>query len=157
MKFAADTNVSVEKSRAELEQILTRFGADCFGYIADKDKAMIQFRANGKNVRFFLPLPDRNAARFTNINAWRVRSESAARQMWEQECRSSWRTLCLCVKAKLAAVDAKIVSFDEEFLAHIILPDGRTAGEMMLPQIDNCYRSGQMPAFTLALPERAIA
>ncbi len=30
MKFAADTNVSVEKSKAEIESTLSRFGADQF-------------------------------------------------------------------------------------------------------------------------------
>ncbi len=135
MIYAADTSTSVEKTRAELETVIGKFGADAFGYMADNGRAAITFRAHGKGVRFFLPLPSRTA-----------------QKEWEQGCRSAWRCLFLCVKAKLVAVEAKITTFEEEFMAHIVLPSGRTAGEEILPMINDAYRTGHMPEFTLALP-----
>jgi hypothetical protein len=30
-------------------------------------------------------------------------------------------------------------------MANIVLPDGKTVGEFMRPQIESAYRSGQMP------------
>jgi len=48
-------------------------------------------------------------------------------------------------KAKLEAVEAGISVFDEEFLAHIVLPDGRTVGQFMTPQIEEVYAHGRMP------------
>lgn len=141
MSYAADTSVSVEKTRAELETTLSRFGADAFGYMTDNGRAAITFKASGKFVRFILPLPKKDDPKFTHYffrgNAWdkRERTPEAAMKDWEQSCRSAWRALFLCVKAKLVAVDAKITTFEDEFMAHIVLPSGRTAGEEILPMI----------------------
>ncbi len=159
MIYAQDTSVSVEKTRAELESTLGRFGADAFGYLTDAGRAAITFKVNGKFVRFILPLPRPDEKRFTEYRGrggklW-LRTADSARRDWEQCCRSSWRALFLAVKAKLVAIDAQISTFEQEFLAHIVLPDGRTAGEIMIPEITQAYQTGRMPAFTLALPENA--
>jgi len=159
-KFAEDTSVSVEKTRAELETVLNKFGATSFGYLTEPGRAIIGFRFHDKNIRFFLPLPSPTENRFTEYKRgeWgslQRRTPDAARSLWEQACRSAWRALFNCVKFKLVAVDCKITSFEEEFLAHVVLPDGRTAGEMMIPQIDEAYKSGLMPRFTLALPHHS--
>ncbi len=42
--------------------------------------------------------------------------------------------------------EAGITIFEDEFMAHIVLPDGRTVGEYMLAPIEDSYRTGQMPA-----------
>lgn len=44
-RYAADTSVSVERSKAEIEKTLTRYGASAFAYGWEGDEAMIQFRA----------------------------------------------------------------------------------------------------------------
>ena len=62
-----------------------------------------------------------------------------------QACRQRWRALLLVIKAKLEAVTAGISTIETEFLANIVLPDNTTAGEWMIPQIDQAYRTGQMP------------
>lgn len=155
MIYAADTSTSVEKTRAELETVIRKFGADAFAYASDTDRAMIMFRSRGKQVRFVLPLPSASDKQFTRLPPPRdhiPRSAGVPERMWEQACRSSWRALFLCVKAKLVAVEAKITTFEQEFMAHIVLPNGRTAGEEILPQIEDAYRTGKMPTFTLALP-----
>ncbi|GAG36103.1 unnamed protein product [marine sediment metagenome] len=59
--------------------------------------------------------------------------------------RQKWRALSLVIKAKLEAVESGISIFEEEFLAHIVLPDGRTIGDFMIPQIKTIYSSGKMP------------
>jgi hypothetical protein len=64
---------------------------------------------------------------------------------WEQACRQRWRALALVVKAKLEAVECGISTFEEEFLAWMMLPDGSTVGDRMLPQLETAYRTGQMP------------
>ncbi len=43
------------------------------------------------------------------------------------------------------AVIAGISTIETEFLVNIVLPDNTTAGEWMLPQIDQAYRTGEMP------------
>jgi hypothetical protein len=50
----------------------------------------------------------------------------------------------LCIKAKLEAVEAKIETFEEAFLAHVVLPDGKTVGEHALPAVAAIYKGGQL-------------
>lgn len=47
-RFARDTDVSVEKSRAEIERILLRYGASRFAYYSDEHGAKIAFSAKGR-------------------------------------------------------------------------------------------------------------
>lgn len=54
--------------------------------------------------------------------------------------------LALVIKAKLEAVAAGITSFEDEFLAHIMLPSGGTVGEWARPQLEVAYSTGAMPA-----------
>jgi hypothetical protein len=49
------------------------------------------------------------------------------------------------IKAKLEVVESGISVLDEEFLAQIVLPDGSTAGDFLVPQIERAYESGEMP------------
>ena len=58
------------------------------------------------------------------------------------------------IKAKLEAVTAGISTVEAEFLANVVLPDNRTAGEWMLPQIDRAYRTGEMPPMLPAADPR---
>ena len=51
----------------------------------------------------------------------------------------------LVIKAKLEAVTAGISTIETEFLANIVPPNNTTAGEWILPQIDQAYRNGAMP------------
>ena len=133
---------------------LRRYGADQFAYGRDDTQgiASIQFRANDRHVRFTLQLPQRDSANFTKTPTGKERSRDAAYKAWEQACRQKWRALALCVKAKLEAVDAGITEFDDEFLAHIVLPGQTTVGEWLKPQIDQVYLTGEMPKDLLALP-----
>lgn len=72
-----------------------------------------------------------------------------------QASRSLWRALLICVKAKLESVESKIESFEEAFMAHVVLPDGKTASEWLAPQLALAYESGTMPTNLLALPAPA--
>ena len=69
---------------------------------------------------------------------------------WEQAQRSAWRALNLVIKAKLESVKAGIFTFEQEFLPHILLPNGQTVGEFMVPQIETAYQGGQMPPLLAA-------
>ena len=49
------------------------------------------------------------------------------------------------MKAKLEAVETGIITFEEEFLSYIVLPDNSTVGETMLGQVEHAYLTGEMP------------
>lgn len=152
-RYATQTSVSVERSRAEVERILRRYGADQFVSGWDRKQALIGFKMDGKQVRFVLPLPDRQAAEFTQTPSGRhSRSETAAETAWEQACRQRWRALALVIKAKLEAVESGITTMEEEFLAHMVLPDGSTVGSWTTPQLEEVYRTGRMPEMLPGLP-----
>ena len=111
---------------------------------------MIGFRFEGKMVRFLLTMPDRNDDRFRFTAARRkVRSPEQSIVEWEKGCRQVWRALALVVKAKLEAVEAGIVTFEEEFLAQLVLPGGQTVAEQALPAIRKAFETGRMPAALL--------
>lgn len=154
MAYAEGTSVSVDKSRAEIERTLERYGADQFSYGRDDTRgiACIEFRSHDRHVRFVLRLPQISERRFTETPTGKERSTDAAYKAWEQACRQRWRALALCVKAKLEAVEAGISEFEEEFLAHIVLPGNQTAGDWLRPQIARAYTTGDMPKSLLALP-----
>jgi hypothetical protein len=149
--YAQGTSVSEEKSRAEIEVMLRRYGASSYASGWEDSRALIVFEAKGRRVRFVLPIPSRAERRFTHrANSSRPRSKDEAARTWEQECRQRWRALALVIKAKLEAVESGITSFEAEFLAHIILPSGDTVGEWAGPQLVQIYGSGQMPPMLTA-------
>jgi hypothetical protein len=156
MSYAEDTSVSVEKSRAQIEAMIVRAGASKFASMISEGESIIGFALHGKHVKFVLPLPDRNSRRFTHrkpgghhITKEYPRSPDDAYKAWEQACRSRWRALGLCIKAKLEAVEAGITTFEAEFLAHFVTPGGSTIGERVIPQLEEMAKSGKLPPLLL--------
>jgi hypothetical protein len=148
-KFAENTSVSVENSRAEIERTLQRYGADSFAYGWDKQRALIEFEHQARRIRFVLTLPDRHDPEFTSYLRGKVlyeRTDEEALKRWEQSCRQRWRALNLVIKAKLEAVEAEITTFEDEFMAHVVLPDGSTFGKWAGPQIAKAYGDHKMPS-----------
>ena len=121
-RYAEKTKVPVARSRDEIERVLGRYGANAFGYGWDGTRSVVSFRAQGRFIRFAMDIP---------ADA--------------QEERQRWRALLLVIKAKLEAVESGITTFEEEFLAHVVLPDNRTVGEWLLPQVADAYVNGGMP------------
>lgn len=124
-KFAATTKVPVSQSRNEIERTLVRYGASAFGYVQEAGRAAVQFRIEERYARVEIPVPE---------------------TLSDQEVRQRWRALLLVIKAKLEAVDSGISTIEEEFLAHILLPNNQTVGEFTLPQIQRAYDAGELPA-----------
>lgn len=136
--------MSSEISRLEIERTLVKYGADNFAYATAAGKAMIGFTMQGRQVKFILPLPKKEEFRLTPTG--RDRTEKSQYDAWEQACRQRWRALLLVIKAKLEAVECGISCFEQEFMANIVLPDNRTVGEFMLPQITEAYERGTVPS-----------
>lgn len=142
-RYAADTSVTADRSRAEIERTLVRYGARSFMYGWEDGRAVLGFVVGGRNVRFILPLPDRTSPEFTRTPSKRqARTESAAEAAFEQAVRQRWRALALVIKAKLEAVEAGIVTFDDEFLAHLVLPSGSTVGDTVRENLATALTGG---------------
>ena len=145
-KYAAKTDVSSERSIAEIQKTLTRYGATSFGYAYESTRAQVVFSMAGRRIRFELELPDKTHHKFTRtaVRNWK-RTPVDSERAWEQATRQKWRALALAVKAKLEAVDSGIATFEEEFLAYVVLPNGKSVGMIIAPQLDEIYASGKMP------------
>jgi hypothetical protein len=141
--YASDTKVPVDQSRREIERTLQRYGATAFSYGYDADRARIMFAVEGRHIRFDMLVPPLHDFAFTATG--QRRSDSSARDARAKAERQRWRALALVVKAKLEAVESGIVTFEQEFLAHVVLPDGSTVGEWAHPQIQEVYETGRMP------------
>lgn len=142
-RYAATTDVTSDRSRAEIERTLTRYGAESFAYGWQQGQAMVGFQMRNRQVRFVLPMPDREDREFTHTpSRGNRRAPAAIEQAYEQAVRQRWRALALVIKAKLEAVEAGIVTFEDEFAMHMVLPDGRTVAAHVLPAIEDAYATG---------------
>lgn len=156
-RYAAETTVPVERSRAEIETTLIRYGADEFHSGWKEGAAMISFRLRSLFIRFVLPLPARSEERFLfKTDRYGFKKRRTERQVvseWEQEIRQRWRALLLTIKAKLEAVECGISSVEQEFLAFIVMPNDRTLGDWLLDQALPAIRAGSMPRLLLEGPK----
>lgn len=112
MPYAQRTKVPVDHTRLEIEQMVKRYGAKGFSssWLAtgkDGGKARVEFLCRDRHIRLTVGVPEN-----------------------EQQARGKWRVLFLMVKAKLVAVDAGVVTFEEAFFADIVMPEsGKTVWE----------------------------
>lgn len=142
--YAEHTEVPIDRSKGEIERILTRYGANGFGYMTKGHQALVMFLAHGKQLRFILPLP--MLEEVSQTPKGRARRGKVAAEELERETRRRWRALALDIKAKLEAVETGITMFEQEFLAHIVLPNGQTVAEAVLPGIEEAYKTGRVVA-----------
>lgn len=146
-RYAEGTTVSIESSQAEIARLIVRFGARRFvsGFDDDQRLAMVQFEAHNRRVKFLLYMPDPASRDFTHNARGQVRTSTQHNNAYQAECRRLWRSLVLVIKSKLESVESGIETFEDAFLANIVLPNGQTVGDYLEPQIEATYKSGQMP------------
>jgi hypothetical protein len=94
-------------------------------------------------------MPDKQEFRKTPSGRTR-NNEWAVEQAWEQVGRQRWRALALAIKAKLEAVQSGITTFEEEFMAHVVMPNGQNLGVWIVPQIAEAYEKKKMPPLLAA-------
>lgn len=128
-RFAEGTSVPVPKSRMEIETLLAKHRADqiLMGTDRVQSRGFVGFTLQGRQYRLMVPPRDGKA------------------RNQEQIERERWRALLLLLKAKLEVVASGMVSIDEEFLAYMVLPNGKTVGAEIAPRLAEAYESGEMP------------
>ena len=126
MAYAERTRVNVDQTKIEIEKTLKRYGAKRFAFLDEEGRAVIMFEAHERRVRFDLSLVEGDRERDV------------------VERRRRWRALLLCIKAKLESVLSNIETFEEAFLAHVVMPDGKTVAQHALEPIAVAYQGGKM-------------
>lgn len=145
--YAEGTEVPVDRSLSELKAIINRFGATNFAYFESGDEVKVSFEYHELRVLFEMTLPSRSTFRLNSYG--QIRGDSAIDKDWQQECRRVWRALTAVVKAKLVAVTEKISTFEQEFLAYVVIPSQgggwQTVGDAMIPNIAEIAQTGSLP------------
>lgn len=141
-RYAEGTSVTPERSQMEISTLLRRYGAEGFQYGWEGDRAAVGFKAHGRMIRFILELPGEGDPEFWRTPTGLRRDARAAASAYDGEIRRRWRALALAIKAKLEAVSTGIASFEDEFLAYTVLPDGTTVAEHVHAEIEAAWRSG---------------
>jgi hypothetical protein len=132
-RYARNTAVPVDRSKSEIERTLTKYGAKKFAYFAEENRASIAFEFKSRHIRMRLALPTDDDFIRTDKN--RTRTPAARVAEREKSIRQRWRAMLLVIKAKLEAIEAGIATFEDEWLAYVVLADGTTVGEKLAPQL----------------------
>lgn len=122
MSYAETTKVPVTQSKGDIEKLVKKYGADAFGIMESGGRAKIAFRISKRNILFQVTMPEE-----------------------PQQERSMWRALLLTIKGKLESAERDIETFEDAFLANIVMPDGRTIGETTIPAIEQAYEGHAVP------------
>ncbi len=133
-KYASNTTVSADRSKAEIERTLIRYGVDEFMYGRSAAGAGIAFTFKGRTIKLNVPLPKRDE----------YKSTKTGEMDWEKECRRLWRVLLLWIKANLEVVESGLITFEDVFLAQTCLPDGSTVAQSTQEKIGSMITSGKM-------------
>jgi hypothetical protein len=114
--YAAQTKVPVERTKADIEKLVKKYGAKGFQSGWHGNQAHLSFLAQERHIRMTVVVP-----------------ESA------QLARQKWRALLLVIKARLESVDAKIATFEQAFASDIVMPSGKTVWEEIREPIKLAY------------------
>lgn len=143
--YAQGTAVPVQKTRLEIELELTKRGSTRSATMIEPNRAVVYFEMKDRHVQFVMPLPQLADIRKTHPRySWKSASEGDRLKELEQRHREKWRALLLTIKAKLVSVESGVETFEEAFLAHIVLPGGVTVGQRALPAVAEAYKSGSV-------------
>lgn len=136
-RYAENTTVTPERSQEEISGLLRRYGCSGFAYGWEPGKAMVTAAAHDRTIRFVLTLPT-DPKDFARTGS-RTRTPEQRQKALEAETRRLWRCLALAIKAKLEVVESGIETFEQAFLANIVLPSGQTVGDTVRPEIAKAY------------------
>jgi hypothetical protein len=125
-RYADKTKVPVERTRTAIERVLTNYGASSFIYGWNRrddgtEETVISFILTGRKVQLIVPMPAGEAGR-----------------------RQRWRAALIVIKAKLEAVSSGIGTLESEFLANIVMKNGRTIGDAIMGRLDSFVATGRL-------------
>jgi len=151
MAYAEGTSVPVEKTVGEICGLIKKAGAVRIGQMDDPDAFAIQFFMRERMLRFRVAMPTLEQMPTTDgrgsyaTKEWRVKRRDQAQ-------RQRARALLLVIKAKLESIESGVETFDEAFLANIVMSDGATVFERVNAPIQLEYGSGKSMPMLLEGP-----
>lgn len=128
MSAYASTTVSVEASQGSIRKLLASYGCERFGFgeyrLDNTTFAEVGFTKGDASVRMRVPLKpiDETAVRRKVQRARTKDADTLRFEANEQEAKRIWRVLHWNLKARLEAVQEGVETFEEAFLAHLLVP-----------------------------------
>jgi hypothetical protein len=148
MAYAENTTVPVERSISEIVALIKKAGANRVMQVEEPGYVGISFFLHDRLLRFKVNLPALDSIpRYSGNNRYLSDSQRIARMQQRHMQRA--RALLLVIKAKLESVESGVETFEEAFLANVVMPNGMTIAEMAVPRISQAYESGETPSLLL--------
>lgn len=135
-RYAKNTTVPVARSKQNIEELLVSYGIEeSFSGRSPRGDG-IGWKYKSKVYKMSVPVPSK---------------EDKTDKQYEQEVRQRWRILYMSMKMKLEEIDAGVISFEDQFLAQMSLPDGSTVADFMrLPENIRRLEKTQMPKLLIS-------
>ena len=135
------TGVDVLRSQAAISGLVAKHGGTGIGFESEppEEAFTVKIRLGGH------PYIIRVAARTKSIGRERrsrqgaflgLRTEAQMSAAAEQERRRVWRVLYWHLKAVFDAADAGVIELRRAMLPYIVMANGQTVGEVLLPRLD---------------------
>lgn len=134
-KYAEGTSVDSARTQNQIREMLEKHG-NVDGFVVGEQGgiAVLSFHMKDRRLTFRMAIPR------APHNATQKASAAAM-----QENRRMWRSLLLCIKAKLESVRSGIESFEDAFLAQTVLPSGETMGEYAARAVPQALEGRPLP------------
>ena len=136
----SQTTVRVENSQAELTRELAKYGIYMVQHTQTDNVFSLAFQVEIEEV-------DRPITVRVDVPYQRKNDEEDKFGFREQ--RRKYRVLFFYVKGLLVAWDGGLKAFMDIFMAHMVLPGGRTISQDLLPKYQMAIESGELPEVRL--------
>jgi hypothetical protein len=141
-KYAQDTNVSVGRSRGQIDALLRDWGVDGIQWTDHfkEDRIQLQFvwnhEGNDYLARIDLSLPTAEDLEDEAIDGRSGKvSEKKLDRLMAQRGKREHRLLRLFLQGALEAVDAGIIEAEQVFLPYLVGRDGKTVSEAVADRL----------------------
>lgn len=148
MAYAETTKVPLEQSIAEIIGMVRRAGAERLGQYQERDRYVVMFTLGDRQMKFTVPL----VVEYTGPRQAGNGVVIDPAKWIDQKNRQKGRALMLVIKAKLESVESGVETFEEAFLANIVIHSGQTVYESIREPLALQYTEGKVGPLMLGGP-----
>lgn len=131
-KYAKNTTVPVARSKTQVQELLVNYGIDEFFFGTGPRGEGVGFKYEGRVYKHNVPMPNKDDYNYET--------------QYKQAIRQRWRIFYMSLKMKLEEIQDGGISFEDQFLAMMTLPDGSTVSDFMkLPENIAKLNKAEMP------------
>ena len=138
------TVVPVTKSQEGIRRLLLSNGASGIAFVSQTEPLMEGFEAmipiDGKTYRIRIVAQVSKVEKKPRRRRWGAPAKSQI-DMQETEMRRVWRVLFYHLKSVYEATNTGVMEFRELMLPYVVVKDGRTIAQHILPNLDKAIES----------------